>query len=73
MEKVHLISITDAADSLQVSTALIDKFIKLGLVKTIKDGTFTKLTPYGIRRLTRIVDMYDQSVSMEGIEEVLNH
>jgi len=73
MQNTQLLSITDAANSLNVSKALVDKFIKMGLVKTIKDGHFTKLTPYGIRRLMRIVDLYDQSISMEGIEKQLNH
>ncbi|KAA3611132.1 MAG: hypothetical protein D8M58_14250 [Calditrichaeota bacterium] len=73
MQNPQLISISDAANSLQVSEALVDKFIKLGLVKTIQDGRLPKLTPYGIRRLTRIVDMYDQSFSTEKIENALNH
>ena len=73
MQNFQLISIADAANSLKVSEALVDKFIKLGLVSTIQDGHFIKLTPYGIRRLTRIVDMYDQSFSTERIEDLLNH
>ncbi len=73
MQDSLLISITDAANTLKVSEALVDKFIKLGLVSTIQDGFSTKLTPYGIRRLTRIVDMYDQSFSTDRIENLLNH
>lgn len=73
MQNSQLLSIADAADSLQVSEALVDKFIKMGLVTTIQDGRFTKITPYGIRRLMRIVDMYDQSFSPESIEKLLNH
>ncbi len=73
MQNVQLISIADAANSLKVSEALVDKFIKMGLVSTIKDGHFFKLTPYGIRRLTRIVNMYEQSFSTERIENALNH
>ncbi len=73
MQDSLLISITDAANTIKVSEALVDKFIKLGLVSTIQDGHSTKLTPYGIRRLLRIVDMYDQSFSTDRIENLLNH
>lgn len=73
MQNADLISIADAAHSLEVSEALLDKFIKWGLVATIQDGRFRKLTPYGIRRLTRIVDMYEQSYTQERIEKALNH
>jgi Mn-dependent DtxR family transcriptional regulator len=73
MQNSHLVSISDAANSLKVSEALVDKFINMGLVSTIQDGRLPKLTPYGIRRLIRIVDLYEQSFSPERIEMVLNH
>jgi len=73
MHSSQLISVAEAANSLKVSEELVDKFIKLGLVKTIKDGHLTRLTPYGIRRLSRIVALYDQSISPEKIENLLNH
>jgi len=73
MDSSRLVSISDAASSLAVSEAYIDKFIKLGLVTPVKDGRTEKLTSYGFRRLMRIIDMYEKSFSTDYIETALNH
>lgn len=73
MESSRLITLTDAADSLEISVALINKFIRLGFVKTVRNGQFKMLTPYGIRRLSRVVDLYEKSYPPAYIEAELNH
>jgi hypothetical protein len=73
MNHHNLYSIDDAARQLAVSKALIYKFIKLGLViPAEKDMVKPKLTPYGLRRLMDIVDLYEKSYSTESIEAMLN-
>jgi len=69
----ELVSISEAANSLEISEAVVDKIIERGLLPTIKNGASNMLTPYGIRRLTRIINMYAQSFSTENIEKALNH
>ena len=73
MNNSQLVSINEVADSLAISVALIDKFIRLGLVTPVTEGRASKLTPYGMRRLTRIIDMYEKSFSADRIEQALNH
>ena len=73
LESSRLTSLLEAANSLEISVALINKFISLGLVKTVKNGHYKMLTPYGIRRLGRVVDLYEKSYSTAGIEAELNH
>ncbi len=73
MNHHHLYSIDDAAKKLAVSKALIYKFINMGLViPAEKDPSKPKLTPYGLRRLMDIVQMYEQSYSPESIESIIN-
>jgi len=68
-----LYTIDDAARQLAVSKALIHKFIKMGLViPDMSDPEETTLTPYGLRRLTYVVDLYEKSYSTESIEVLLN-
>ena len=73
MHLSHLHTITDTAVHLGISEALIIKFIKKGLVTPVKDATAPKLTGYGIRRLSRILDLYERSHSLDNIEQMLNH
>lgn len=68
-----LISLTEAACLLEISEPVIVKFIKRGLISSVLRGNARMLTPYGIRRLTRIVDMYEKSFSIELIEKELNN
>ena len=73
MSDSRLVSLADAAETLEISVALINKFIRLGFVKTVKNGQFKMLTPYGIRRLSRVVDLYEKSYPTAYIEAELNH
>ena len=73
MSNSGLTSLADAANSLEISVSLVNKFINLGLVKTVKNGNFKMLTPYGFRRLCRVMDLYEKSYSPDSIEAVLNH
>lgn len=73
MEDLRLTTLVDAANSLEISVALINKFIRLGLVKTVKNGHYNMLTPYGFRRLSRVIDLYEKSYTPARIEAELNH
>jgi len=73
MKNSGLTSLTDAAQSLEISISLVNKFINMGLVNTVKDGNFKMLTPYGFRRLSRVIDLYEKSYSPDSIEAALNH
>jgi len=73
MNDSRLKSLAEAANSLEISLSLVNKFINLGLVKTVKNGNYLMLTPYGFRRLSRIVELYEKSYSTDNIEAVLNH
>jgi hypothetical protein len=73
MKHFGLTSLTEAAQSLEISISLVNKFINLGLVNTVKDGNFKMLTPYGFRRLSRVIDLYEKSYSPDSIEAALNH
>ncbi len=66
-------SISEAAYRLGVSEALIEKFIKKGLLTPIQDETTLKLTAYGFRRLARILDLYEHSYPFDRIEYMLNN
>ncbi len=68
----HLIPINEAAKSLAVNENLIVKFIHQGLLFPVNDGATQKLTPYGYRRLARIIDLYEKSYSTESIESIIN-
>lgn len=71
MNNVDLFSISEAANSLQVSEDLVQKFIHMGLVTTVKEGQAKKITSYGMRRLLRAMDMYEKSYTTEHIEKML--
>ena len=71
MNNVALYSISEAALSLQISEDLVQKFIHMGIVKTVKEGPIKKLTSYGMRRLHRAIDMYEKSYSADHIEKML--
>ncbi len=66
-------SISEAAYQLGVSVALIEKFIKKGLLIPIQDETTLKITAYGFRRLARILDLYEHSYPLDRIEYMLNN
>ena len=69
----RLLSIKEVAGDLQVSEALVQKFIKKGLIHPIYDDDIApKLTSYGKRQLSRIVDLYEKSYSTESIEYIIN-
>ena len=73
MNNSRLTSLSEAANSLEISLSLVNKFINLGLVKTVKTGNYNMLTPYGFRCLSRIVELYEKSYSTDSIKAVLNH
>ena len=67
------ISIRDAANSLNISEALIQKFIRLGFVKAVSRKNSVQLTGYNFRRLIKALDLYEQNVPTETIENILNN
>jgi hypothetical protein len=69
----ELISIKDAASNLDISEELVFKFIHLGLVKPIVESSSMKLTKYNMRRLTQVIDLYEQCYPPETIEFRLNN
>ena len=73
MRNYRLVSLSEAANTLKISVPLIAKFIKRGLISTVSKGKLKMLTPYGIRRLIRVVDLYEKSYSTDSIEKELNH
>lgn len=72
MLQTTLYSLPDTATRLGISEAVIDKFIKKGLITPVADASTPKLTPYGLRRLTRILELYEHSCSLDHIERALN-
>jgi predicted DNA-binding protein YlxM (UPF0122 family) len=66
-------SIPEVANDLELSEDLIKKFIKKGLIIPVNDGLSPKLTRYNIRRLLKIVDLYEKSFSTDSIEYIINH
>jgi len=73
MYHTALYTIPEAAGNLGVSEALIKKFVSQGLVTLVNDGMAPKLTSYNMRRLIRVVDLYEKSYPMDSIESMLNH
>ncbi|HHJ51567.1 MAG TPA: MerR family transcriptional regulator [Caldithrix abyssi] len=69
----NLRPINEVAANLGVSVALVEKFIKKGLVVPILDDKAPKLTPYGMRRLRQVMELYEQSYPLEKIETLLNN
>jgi hypothetical protein len=72
MYQTALYTIPEAAGNLGVSEALIKKFISRGLVMLVNDGLAPKLTSYNMRRLIRVVDLYEKSYPLDRIETILN-
>lgn len=72
MQRSNLHTISDSAVQLGISEALVSRFIKKGLITPVHDATTPKLTSYAIRRLSRILDLYEQSCSLDHIEQKLN-
>ncbi len=68
----RLYSIEEAASNLEVSEALIRKFIQQGIVVAVEQGRAKKLTAYGVRRLSELLHLYEQSYPLESIERKLN-
>ena len=66
-------SIAEVAKDLKLSEDLIKKFIKKGLIIPVNDGLSPKLTRYNIRRLLKVVDLYEKSFSTDSIEYIINH
>lgn len=73
MYKKEAISIKDASIYLSVSEDLILKFVNLGFIKPIYDGTVMKLTAYNLRRLKQVLDLYERCLPVEKIELILNN
>jgi len=73
MYQGRMLSIQEVARNLKVSEAFIDKFIKMGLVTPVIDGRAPKLTSYHFHRLTKAMELYENSCSYEKIETILNH
>ncbi|NOX88562.1 MAG: MerR family transcriptional regulator [Calditrichaeota bacterium] len=68
----ELYEINEAALQLGVSTDVIKKFIRMGLVFPVNKSGM-KLTRYGIRRLKQVLDLYEKSYPLDRIEAILNH
>ena len=68
-----LLSISEAASYLNVSEALVQKFINMGLVKPVVRNKKIKFTGYNLRRLISAVDLYEKSYSPDTIEFMLDN
>ena len=66
-------SLKDASINLSISEDLILKFINLGFIKPIHDGTVIKLTAYNLRRLKQVLDLYERCFPPDEIEVMLNN
>ncbi|GEM_PF-2350797 len=73
MHQANLYPLQEAAKNLGISESLIEKFIKKGLVIPIRDKKARKLTPYGLRQLRRVINLYEQSYSLDLIERLINN
>jgi len=73
MQNIQSYTVPEAADNLAVSEAVVNKFIKKGLVPVRKKGGLKLLTPYAYRQLVRILDLYERSYSTDGIEQMINN
>lgn len=74
MQQSGLLSLQEVSNNLHISEALIFKFIKRGLVKPVYDeGKYPKLTSYGMRQLSRVLELYEKSHSPESIDYIINH
>jgi len=70
MMSAQLISLQEAAATLDVSEAMIGKLIKKGLIPFT--GTAPGLTPYNVRRLGELVRLYESGCTAEDISRFLN-
>ncbi len=70
MMSSQLISLQEAAATLDVSEAMIGKFIKKGLIPIT--GTAPGLTPYNLRRLRELVRLYESGCTPEDLSRFLN-
>ncbi len=68
-----LLSISEAASYLNVSEALVQKFINMGLVKPVVRNKKIRFTGYNLRRLISAVDLYEKSYSPDTIEFMLDN
>ncbi len=73
MQNIQTYTVPEAADNLAVSEAVVNKFIKKGLVPVRQKGGLKLLTPYAYRQLVRILDLYEKSYSTDGIEQMINN
>jgi len=73
MKNIQSYTVPEAANNLAVSEAVVDKFIKRGLVLVRHTAGHKILSPYSYRQLVRVLDLYEKSYSATGIEQVLNN
>ncbi len=73
MNRNQLTSITEAAENLHVSEALVRKFISQGLITPVYDEKKPGLTPYNYRRLIQAVDLYEQCIPGDRIAVMLDN
>ena len=66
-------TIQDAANNLGISIDLVEKFIQKGLVFSLQEDSNKILSAYNLRRLRKIVDLYEHSYSLDKIEHILNN
>ncbi len=68
----ELYDLSEVAQQLGISPEVIKRFIRMGLVFPVQKKTY-KFTRYGVRRLQKVLDLYEKSYPMERIEAILNH
>lgn len=73
MYQSNLYSLNEAAMNLGISLDLVYKFIQMGLITAVNDGQAPKLTSYNMRRLIRVIDLYEKSYSPDRIEFMINN
>ncbi len=68
----ELYGLNEVAQQLGVSTEVVKRFIRMGLVFPASKNNM-KFTRYGVRRLQRVLDLYEKSYPLDRIETILNH
>lgn len=66
-------TIEQAANNLGMSTALVEKFIKKGLVIPVQNEQALILTDYNLRQLERAAALYENSCPFDRIELHINN
>ena len=70
--QTDLYELNDVGQQLGVSPEVVKRFIRMGLVFPVQKNNY-KFTRYGVRRLQKVLDLYEKSYPIELIEAILNH